>query len=130
METSRRVDQQNISLAGFRRGNRVVYDGIGIRAFLSGDDIHLRAVRPGLQLWNRCRAEGIRGCDDNLFALMMELGGELADGRRLADPVNADDEDDGLSVLKFVGVFFHLHLLAEAVNHVFLAVRRLFEIEI
>ncbi len=49
-----------------------------------------RAVAPDLELLDRGGAEGVAGAEQHALALGAELGRELADGRGLADAVDAD----------------------------------------
>ena len=58
------------------------------------DDVHTRALCPDGELVSRCGAERVRRREENTVALLLELGGELADRRRLADSVDADNEHD------------------------------------
>ena len=52
------------------------------------------APRPDPQLLDRGGAERVARGEHDRLALASELGGELADRRRLAGAVDADDEDD------------------------------------
>lgn len=58
------------------------------------DDLHAGALRPDGELVGGRRAERVRGGQEHTVALLLELGSELADRRRLADAVDADDEHD------------------------------------
>ena len=58
------------------------------------DQIHPGAVRPDLQLVDGRRAEGIRRCQQHLLAVLVQVVGKFADGGRLADAVDADDQDN------------------------------------
>ena len=58
------------------------------------DDGYADAVRPDGQLFRRCRTEGIAGGEHDRFPLLLVILGQFADSRRLADAVDADDEDD------------------------------------
>ena len=58
------------------------------------DDFHARTLRPDGELVGRRGAERIRRREQDTVALLLELGGELADRRRLADAVDADDKHD------------------------------------
>ena len=58
------------------------------------DQIHPGAVRPDLQLVDGRRAEGIRRRQQHLLAVLVQVVGKFADGGRLADAVDADDQDN------------------------------------
>ena len=64
-----------------------------IAAFLAGDDRRADAVSPDLQLLDRGGAEGVAGGEEDAVILFLQPVGELADRRRLARAVDADDED-------------------------------------
>ena len=60
------------------------------------DDLAARALRPHLELLDRGGAERVGGAEHDLQALgLREVPGELADRRRLAGAVDADDHDHG-----------------------------------
>ena len=61
-----------------------------------GRDADARA--PRLELVGGRGAEGVGGTQQHLPVLGNEDAGQLADGRRLAGAVDADDEDDGRAV--------------------------------
>src|SRR5690606_15018729 len=52
------------------------------------------AVRPYLQLIDSGGTKCIRGADERLASLELELVGQLADGRGLAGAVDANDQHD------------------------------------
>ncbi len=60
-----------------------------------GDHRDLGPVRPDPELVDGGGTERVGGCEDDRPALGRVAARELADGRRLARPVDADDEDDG-----------------------------------
>ena len=60
------------------------------------DQLDAGALRPALELLDGRGAERVRRADDHrLPERLAQVPGELADGRRLARAVDADDEDDG-----------------------------------
>ena len=65
----------------------------GIAAFL-GDDRHVVALAPDLQLFARRGAEGVAGGQQHRLALRLEMLGQLADGGGLAGAVDAGQHDD------------------------------------
>ena len=76
------------------RRQRVVREARGVGALVALDEIGRRCVGPDPQLLDRGGAERVAGGEDHLPAFAAELGGELADRRRLAGAVDADDQDD------------------------------------
>ena len=54
---------------------------------------HPDALAPDLELLHGGRAERVARSEQHLLAVGLQLGGELADGGRLADAVHADHED-------------------------------------
>ena len=58
------------------------------------DDGSTDPFGPDGQLFRGCGPEGIAGSQHDRFPLFFIEFGKLADGRRLADAVDADDEDD------------------------------------
>src|SRR5207249_660543 len=65
----------------------------GIPALLAPNDRAAGPLSPYLELFGRGGAEGIARRQQDPLAAAHELGGELSDRRRLADPVYADGED-------------------------------------
>ena len=94
MQAAGGVDDDNVRAAGLRRLNGVEHHGGGIGSLLVFDDVHARALRPDGELVGRRGAERVRRREQNAVAFFLELGGKLADRRRLADAVNTDDEHD------------------------------------
>ncbi len=92
------VSQDDVDAARLGGGDGVEDDRRRVAAVL-GDDRHVVAFTPGLQLLPRCRPEGIAGSQQNALALILEILGQLADGGGLAGPVDAGDHDDE----RFVG---------------------------
>jgi hypothetical protein len=64
-----------------------------IGAELGADEFRLGAVGPDLQLLDGSGTERIAGCNHDLETGARELRRQLADRRRLAGAVDADDED-------------------------------------
>ena len=89
MQPSRGVDDHDVSA----RADRVVGDRGRVAAALAAHELGAGALRPDLELLlGRC-AEGVGGADGDRAAVLAELLRELADRRRLAGAVDADDED-------------------------------------
>ena len=62
-------------------------------AALRADEVGARALRPDLELLLRRGAERVGSRDDDRVPVLGELRRQLADRRRLAGAVDADDED-------------------------------------
>jgi len=90
-----RVADHDGAAPGPRRRDGVVDDGGGIGALVLADDVRVGAVRPDLQLIGGRRAEGVGCAEQDLLPLLPELRRDLADGGRLADAVDTDDQHDG-----------------------------------
>ena len=71
-----------------------------LRAGLLGDDRHADCARPTLRSCSRRRrAKGVAGGEHDAAAFGKQPVRQLADGRRLAGAVDADDQDHiGLDV--------------------------------
>ena len=78
-----------------RRGllHAVEDDAGSVAAFLAGDDGRADALAPDRQLLDRGGAEGIAGREQDAVICFLQPLAELADGRRLARAVDADDQD-------------------------------------
>ena len=72
--------------------NGVVHDGPGIGAFVGAHEVGARPLGPLAQLVSRRRAERVPGRQDHLVALKHLARRDLADGRRLAHAVHADEQ--------------------------------------
>ena len=83
------VDQQDVRIPLPRLFQRAVGEAGGIGAMLAGDEMRARAVRPDLKLLHRGGAEGVARRHDHAFALCPVLLGQFANGRGLADAVDA-----------------------------------------
>ena len=95
VEAPGRVDDHHVPSARLRRLDRVERDRGGIRSADGADEVRLGARRPDLELLLRGGAERVGGAEDDAQPVLAELRGELADRRRLARAVDADDEDHG-----------------------------------
>ena len=73
--------------------DRVVGDRRRIAAALAADEARARALGPDLELLLGRRAEGVGGAERHRAPVLAQLLRELADRRRLAGAVDADDED-------------------------------------
>ena len=91
MQPAGRVDDHDVAAGA----DRVVGDRGRVAAALAADEARARALRPHLELLLRRRAERVGGAERDLAAVLAELLRELADRRRLAGAVHADDEDHG-----------------------------------
>jgi hypothetical protein len=73
----------------------VEYDATRVSAVLATHDFAADALAPNYQLLNGRRAEGIAGSEHALLSGGAQLGGKLADRRRLTSAVHAHHEHDG-----------------------------------
>src|SRR5690606_22189362 len=65
-----------------------------ISAGFTGDHARARALTPDLQLLDGGSAERVAGGERDRLAFTAKLGCKLADRRRLAGTVDADNQDD------------------------------------
>ncbi len=93
VQASRRVGDQDVDAAGLRRLQRVEHDGRGIRAGRLRDDGDAVALRPDGELLDGRGAERVAGREHHRQSLALEAPRQLADRRRLARAVHADDQD-------------------------------------
>ena len=94
MKAARSIHEHDVRFARLCGGDGIEDDGGGIAPVLVLDDPHFCALRPDFKLIDRRRTEGIRRRDGHAFALTYEPICNFADGRRLADAVDADKHDD------------------------------------
>ena len=94
VQASGGVGDDEVGAAGDRRVEGIEHDRPGIRAWRVGDDRDAGAIRPDPELVDGRGAERVRRGEDDRPALAEVARGELADRRRLARAVDADDEDD------------------------------------
>ena len=76
----------------FGGGEAVEDDGRRIGAFFVAHDLGARALRPDRQLLGGCGAKRVAGDEHDRMPALALLRGELADRRRLAGAVDADDQ--------------------------------------
>ena len=95
MEAAGRVDDHDVAAARHGGLHGVVGDGGRIGAALGADEVRSGPLRPDLELLLRRRPVRVRRGDDDRAAVLREPRRELADRRRLAGAVDADDEDHG-----------------------------------
>ena len=88
------VGDDEVGAAGDGRVERVVDDGAGIGAGRVGDDRDAGPVGPDPELVDGGGAERVGGGEETRRPSRRVAGGELADRRGLAGPVDADDEHD------------------------------------
>ena len=74
--------------------HRVVGDCGRVGAAGAADEVGPGPLGPDLELLLGGRTERVRGADEHRPAVAVELARQLADRRRLAGPVHADDEHD------------------------------------
>ena len=94
VQATRGVRDQHVHAARPCRLQRIEGDGGGVRARALGDDRHVVALAPDLQLLDRGSTERVAGGEHDLAAVADEAVRELADRRRLARAVHADDQHD------------------------------------
>src|SRR6185503_5449698 len=96
VQAARGVDDDHVGAALAPAGDGVEGHGAGIRALGPLDDVHAGALAPALELLDGGGAERVGGADhDPAVERLAQVPGELADRRRLARAVDADDEDHG-----------------------------------
>ena len=95
MEPSGRVADNDVRAARLGRRDGVKDDRRRVCALVLPDDIHMCALRPDLELIRRRRAERVRRAEEYLLALTAALICDLADGRGLANAVDADHQHHG-----------------------------------
>ena len=94
MQAACGVADDDVAAARSCRCDGVKNDGGGVRALVLADDVAVRTLRPDLKLIGCRGAERVARAQQDLLALIVQLVGKLADGGRLADAVDADDEND------------------------------------
>jgi hypothetical protein len=94
MQTAGRIDQDNIGLSSFGRGNPVVGHCRRIRAMPMADHLDTDPIGPDLKLVNRGGTKGI-GRDEHRDALTLDQSlRELGYAGGLSDPIDSNHEDD------------------------------------
>jgi hypothetical protein len=89
------VDDHHVGAALASAGDGVEGHGTGVRPLGALDEIDVGALGPALELLDGGGAERVGRADHDLLAeRVAQVPGELADRRRLAGAVDADDEDD------------------------------------
>src|SRR5205085_895714 len=88
------VNDEHVGAARLRRSKGVEEDSRGVCALLLLYERDAGALGPDGELVGGGGAEGVGGADENVVALGLDALRELADGRGLADAVDADDHDD------------------------------------
>ena len=86
------VDQHRIAPLRLAGRDRVEHDGRGIGAFARAHDVDAGAVRPDFELLDRRGAKRVGGADQRLSPSRLQQIRQLADRRRLAGAVDADDQ--------------------------------------
>ena len=95
MDTARGVADDDVRAAIHARMDGVEHDSGRVGTLIVFDHVDACAVRPDLQLVDRRSTERVRRTEDDLASGGLEVVGHFADGRGLADAVDADDQDDG-----------------------------------
>ena len=94
MQAAGGVDQNRIASFRLARRDRVEHHRGRIGAVSRADHIDAGALRPDLELFDGGGAEGIGRADQRRLAPLLEQVRQLADRRRLAGAVDADDQRD------------------------------------
>ena len=105
------VDDYSVSTSCLCGADAVIHYRCGVAALLMADDVRSRALCPNVELLACGGTEGVACAQKHLFAVGFKSCRELADGRRLADTVNANHEDDrrlGLKLERGVHIAEHL----------------------
>ena len=95
VQAAGRIHDDDVRIFCLGGGDGVEHDGGRIAPLLVLDDTYLGAVRPDGELVRRRRAESICRGEGNALFFLYEIIGELADGRRLADAVDAHQHEYG-----------------------------------
>ena len=94
MQPAGGVDDDDVAAVAARALDRVVGDGRRVAAALSLDELRAGALGPDAELLLGRGAERVGRGDDDRVAVLAQAVRELADRRRLAGAVDADDEHD------------------------------------
>ena len=100
MQAARRVDDRDVPSARASRLDGIERDRSGIGSPRSAHEVGARTLGPDLELLLGGCAERVRRADEHGAPVLVELAGQLADGRRLSGAVDADDEDDARARLE------------------------------
>ena len=92
MQTSCRVDENDVTTFCLRRLNGVEHDGSRVCAFTRTDDIDTSTSRPDLQLLDSSGAIGVGGTDEWMGSLGLQKIRQLSNGRGFARSVDANDQ--------------------------------------
>ncbi len=114
VQTPRGVDDDDVAPVACRPLDRLVGDRCGVRPALGADERRVGALRPDLQLLFGGRAKRVCSAQDDRMAVLAQPLGQLADRRRLAGAVDADDEQDAR-----VGVHVERRRFAEQIRDLF-----------
>ena len=125
MKTARRVNQQHIHASGLCGVDRIEYNTGGIRAFASSHHGNIGPSGPFCQLIACGGTKGIRSGNQHTLSLILQLARKLPYGSSLSHTVDADHQDHGLLLFKFVSRIVHPHLLPDPFDQQLFAFRRL-----
>ena len=98
------VDDDGIDAVLCTHADGLVRDARRVGALGSAYRLGADAIAPRFQLVGGGRAKGVCGAEQDGVSVGDQHPGELSRGRRLAGPVDADDERDGWAVLVSVEV--------------------------
>ena len=110
MDPARGVADDDVCSAVDAGMDGVEDDRGGVSALIVFDHVDAGAVGPDLQLVDRRSSERVRSAQDDLASGGLEVVGHLADGRGLADAVDADDQDDRRSGQEVDGLVLAEHV--------------------
>ena len=92
LKAARRIDDQHVGADLGCLLYRIEHDRSRVAAFWPAHERHADPLRPGLQLTDGGRAEGIARRQHHGVIVFLEKVRELGDGRRLAAAVHADHQ--------------------------------------
>ena len=128
METAGGIADQNIGIPGFCGGNGIIDHGCRVRSLLLGDQIHAGPVSPLGELFDGSGPEGIGSRQDHPLSVGLQLVGQFSDGGGLSYTIDADHQDHGFPVFKFIRVFAQVHFFPDAVDEHLAALGRILDV--
>lgn len=99
VQTSGRVYDDDISLVGYRRTQRIKSDRSRVGPHLLFDDRHSYPFTPYHQLFHGSGTEGVGGTQHHRFPGLLELVGQFTDGGSFSHSVHTHHHDD----IRFLG---------------------------
>ena len=94
LQTPCGICNQHVHVTRLRRLDGIENHGRGIRAGVLGNDRNIVALAPHLELFHRCRTEGIARRQHHRFALLLKLARQLADGGGFTHAVDANHQNN------------------------------------